>query len=190
MGTAYQPTKVNMAELTARKDDSTSNDRPEVVKGAYQPVGKVDIAAIRAQAKDAKDDRPTVVKGAYEPVGKVDIAAIRAKAQAAPPSAGPAPNDEEDERPASKARGSPMHAGSGRMDTGRRGLRHLFQGSRGEALSQPRCHKVVEARGNALLEKPRGEVGGSCVCAEQEACSPCKRSYTTESESLRGCLFR
>ncbi|USP76910.1 Drebrin-like protein [Curvularia clavata] len=103
VGTAYQPTKVNMAELTARKDDSTSNDRPEVVKGAYQPVGKVDIAAIRAQAKDAKDDRPTVVKGAYEPVGKVDIAAIRAKAQAAPPSAASAPNDDEEERPKSLA---------------------------------------------------------------------------------------
>ncbi|EUC33011.1 hypothetical protein COCCADRAFT_37128 [Bipolaris zeicola 26-R-13] len=102
VGTAYTPTKVNMAELTARKDESSSNDRPEVVKGAYQPVGKVDIAAIRAQAKDAKDDRPTVVKGAYEPVGKVDIAAIRAKAQAAPPSPGP-PKEEEDETPKSLA---------------------------------------------------------------------------------------
>jgi len=45
------------------------------------PIGKVDIAAIRAQAQKATDDRPTIVKGAYEPVGKVDIAAIRAKAQ-------------------------------------------------------------------------------------------------------------
>lgn len=102
VGTAYTPTKVNMAELTAGKNDSTSNDRPEVVKGAYQPVGKVDIAAIRAQARDAKDDRPTVVKGAYEPVGKVDIAAIRAKAQAAPPSA-PSGNDDEEEQPKSLA---------------------------------------------------------------------------------------
>ncbi|KAI4708962.1 hypothetical protein J4E89_006364 [Alternaria sp. Ai002NY15] len=117
VGTAYTPTKVNMAELTARKDESTGsqpsgsqNDRPEVVRGAYQPVGKVDIAAIRAQARDAKDDRPTVVKGAYEPVGKVDIAAIRAKAQAGPPSSGisPAPtgasnNEEEEEKPKSLA---------------------------------------------------------------------------------------
>lgn len=110
VGTAYTPTKVNMAELTAKKDESTSNDRPEVVKGAYQPVGKVDIAAIRAQAKDAKDDRPSVVKGAYEPVGKVDIAAIRAKAQAGPPESAPAPaapaasnNEEEEERPKSLA---------------------------------------------------------------------------------------
>ncbi|PVI03704.1 hypothetical protein DM02DRAFT_612003 [Periconia macrospinosa] len=102
---AYKPTKVNIADLTSRRDDSTSgqgsqNDRPDVVKGAYQPIGKVDIAAIRAQAKSSGDDRPTVVKGAYEPVGKVDIAAIRAKAQAAPPSSGLSPaatgtNDDE-----------------------------------------------------------------------------------------------
>ena len=87
---AYQPTKVNMAELTSqRREPSRFNgtsqdspsDRPDVVKGAYQPVGKVDIAAIRAQAQSKDDDRPTTVKGAYEPVGKVDIAAIRAKAQ-------------------------------------------------------------------------------------------------------------
>jgi hypothetical protein len=116
VGTAYKPTKVNMAELTSNRDESTSsqptqsqNDRPEVVRGAYQPVGKVDIAAIRAQARDAKDDRPTVVKGAYEPVGKVDIAAIRAKAQAAPPSSGlsqaatGASNNDEEEKPRSLA---------------------------------------------------------------------------------------
>ena len=115
---AYKPTKVNIAELTARKDESTSsnpsqshNDRPEVVRGAYQPVGKVDIAAIRAQARSSgQDDRPSVVKGAYEPVGKVDIAAIRAKAAGAPASSGLSPaatgasaNDEEEERPKSLA---------------------------------------------------------------------------------------
>ncbi|KAF2636602.1 hypothetical protein P280DRAFT_501169 [Massarina eburnea CBS 473.64] len=99
---AYKPTKVNMAELTSNRDESTSSapsqsDKPEVVRGAYQPIGKVDIAAIRAQAKSAgQDDRPTVVKGAYQPVGKVDIAAIRAKAQgpASPTRGG---NDEEEE---------------------------------------------------------------------------------------------
>jgi hypothetical protein len=103
-----------MAELTSNRNESSSsqpsqsqNDRPEVVRGAYQPVGKVDIAAIRAQAREAKDDRPTVVKGAYEPTGKVDIAAIRAKAQAAPPSSGLSPaatgasNNDEEERPKS-----------------------------------------------------------------------------------------
>lgn len=84
---AYKPTKVNMAELTSQKQEPSrsagaqEDDRPGVVRGAYQPVGKVDIAAIRAAAKEKTDDRPTTVKGAYEPVGKVDIAAIRAKAQ-------------------------------------------------------------------------------------------------------------
>jgi hypothetical protein len=112
---AYKPTRVNMAELTSKRDESTrshapqsQNDRPDVVKGAYQPVGKVDIAAIRAQSKanESRDDRPTVVKGAYEPVGKVDIAAIRAKAQGAP-SISPAAtgasgrSNDDDERPKS-----------------------------------------------------------------------------------------
>ncbi|KEF59042.1 uncharacterized protein A1O9_03885 [Exophiala aquamarina CBS 119918] len=87
---AYQPTKVDMRELTSQKpapsafSSSQSDDRPEVVRGAYQPVGKVDIAAIRRQAQESgntKDERPETVKGAYVPVGKVDIAAIRAKAQ-------------------------------------------------------------------------------------------------------------
>jgi hypothetical protein len=110
---AYQPTKVNMAELTSKRDESTrsqatQDNRPEVVRGAYQPVGKVDIAAIRAQAREKQDDRPTVVKGAYEPVGKVDIAAIRAKANAAPaaglsPAATGTSNNDEDERPKSLA---------------------------------------------------------------------------------------
>jgi hypothetical protein len=88
---AYKPTKVNMAELTKQKPETSrfsssggtdnANDSGDVVRGGYQPVGKVDIAAIRAQAQKPTDDRPTIVKGAYEPVGKVDIAAIRAKAQ-------------------------------------------------------------------------------------------------------------
>ena len=89
---AYQPTKVNMRELISQQQSSSrpianrtgDNTGPEPVKGAYQPIGKVDIAAIRAQAKQSgstTDNRPEIVKGAYEPVGKVDIAAIRAKAQ-------------------------------------------------------------------------------------------------------------
>ncbi|KAH6610889.1 hypothetical protein Trco_000909 [Trichoderma cornu-damae] len=89
---AYQPTKVNMAELTSQKPEPSrfsgaprqDNAPSDVVGGGYQPVGKVDIAAIRAQAQKTGDDRPTPVKGAYEPVGKVDIAAIRAKAQKPP----------------------------------------------------------------------------------------------------------
>ncbi|PFH63321.1 hypothetical protein XA68_13778 [Ophiocordyceps unilateralis] len=86
---AYRPTKVNMAELTKPKPESSRADgagrdedsSEDVVRGGYQPVGKVDIAAIRAAASSKQDDRPVPVKGAYEPVGKVDIAAIRAKAQ-------------------------------------------------------------------------------------------------------------
>ena len=97
---AYQPTKVNMRELASQQQSSSNPmaDRgsaytgPEPVRGAYQPVGKVDIAAIRAQARESgstKDDRPETVKGAYEPVGKVDIAAIKAKSQR-PPDTSPA----------------------------------------------------------------------------------------------------
>ena len=79
-----------MRELSSQQQEpsrfngsSGATDKPDVVRGAYQPVGKVDIAALRQQSQrsSAADDRPTVVKGAYEPVGKVDIAAIRARAQ-------------------------------------------------------------------------------------------------------------
>lgn len=89
---AYQPTRVNLQQLKS-ENQSTANrqppsapagDRENVVRGAYQPVGKVDIAAIRRQAAESgqlEDDRPAPVKGSYEPVGKVDIAAIRARAQ-------------------------------------------------------------------------------------------------------------
>jgi len=79
-----------MAELTKSTPEpsrfnggakTNNGSSADVIGGGYQPVGKVDIAAIRAQAKKPVDDRPTIVKGAYEPVGKVDIAAIRARAQ-------------------------------------------------------------------------------------------------------------
>ncbi|KAL1965317.1 hypothetical protein VTN77DRAFT_5919 [Rasamsonia byssochlamydoides] len=96
---AYQPTKVDIHQLTSQKSaestfkstESDNNARSDIVKGGYQPVGKVDIAAIRRQAREAGekvDDRPEPVKGAYEPVGKVDIAAIRARAQQPTKSAG------------------------------------------------------------------------------------------------------
>ena len=92
---SYQPTKVNMRDLSSQKqepsrfngnrdDDVDTSQNSGVVKGGYQPVGKVDIAALRRQAQEQssiKDERPTPVKGSYEPVGKVDIAAIRARAQ-------------------------------------------------------------------------------------------------------------
>ena len=113
VGSAYQPTKVNMAALQSGHDASRSTgpnaapSDPNVVRGGYQPIGKVDIAAIRKQAQNVQDDRPTTVKGAYEPIGKVDIADIRRKAQGsnnAPsqPSPPEAPEAEE-ERPKSLA---------------------------------------------------------------------------------------
>jgi len=114
---AYKPTKVNIDELRSQEQPASRfapaqrDDAPEVVKGAYQPVGKVDIAAIRAAARNKHDDRPTTVKGAYEPVGKVDIAAIRAKAQKptesesrpSEPTPAPAQATEPEERPLSLA---------------------------------------------------------------------------------------
>ncbi|KAL8910460.1 MAG: hypothetical protein Q9171_004254 [Xanthocarpia ochracea] len=89
---SYQPTKVNMRELTSQKPEQSASNRAtkndelsgDVVKGGYQPVGKVDIAALRRQAQESgtsTNDRPNVVKGSYEPVGKVDIAAIKARSQ-------------------------------------------------------------------------------------------------------------
>ncbi|KAL4883604.1 hypothetical protein BJY04DRAFT_183925 [Aspergillus karnatakaensis] len=99
---AYQPTRVNIQELRSGKHaeptvsfKDTNPVQTDVVKGGYQPIGKVDIAAIRRQARETgslKDDRPEPVKGAYEPVGKVDIAAIRARAQKAD---GPSPSTQE-----------------------------------------------------------------------------------------------
>ncbi|RYP20953.1 hypothetical protein DL765_002490 [Monosporascus sp. GIB2] len=97
---AYKPTKVNMAELTSQKQEpsrfngSAQQEAPrsDVIGGSYQPVGKVDIAAIRAAAKDKQDERPAPVKGTYQPVGKVDIAAIRAQAQK-PSEPEPEPED-------------------------------------------------------------------------------------------------
>ncbi|KAI5279710.1 hypothetical protein KEM54_004047, partial [Ascosphaera aggregata] len=91
---AYTPTKVNMAELSQQPTGTTSNfdeqssrqTPPDVVRGGYQPIGKVDIAAIRRKARESgnhrdDDDRPEPVRGAYQPIGKVDIGAIRAQAQ-------------------------------------------------------------------------------------------------------------
>ena len=89
---AYQPTRVNLQQLKAENQSpanrlppaAPTEDRGDVVRGGYQPIGKVDIAAIRRQAAESGqlgDDRPTPVKGSYEPVGKVDIGAIRSRAQ-------------------------------------------------------------------------------------------------------------
>jgi hypothetical protein len=117
---AYQPTKVNIQELKSGKQtepsrglETTRIQAGDVVKGGYQPIGKVDIAAIRRQAREAgdfKEERPETVKGAYEPVGKVDIAAIRAKAQKsdtvpAPPKSGHTPSENASAEPASDETG-------------------------------------------------------------------------------------
>ncbi|KAL2158585.1 hypothetical protein VTH06DRAFT_4352 [Thermothelomyces fergusii] len=109
---AYKPTKVDIASLRKNRDDSRfdtpsrQDDRPsDVVKGGYQPVGKVDIAALRAQAK--QDDKPTVVKGVYEPVGKVDIAALRARSQR--------PAEEEESVPKTLAERSAVFTSSERL---------------------------------------------------------------------------
>ncbi|KAJ5489564.1 hypothetical protein N7539_004454 [Penicillium diatomitis] len=98
---AYQPTRVNLQQLKSENQVPTRQmpapapqEREDVVKGGYQPIGKVDIAAIRKQAAESgqlKDDRPAPVKGSYEPIGKVDIAAIRARAQKPEESAEVAP---------------------------------------------------------------------------------------------------
>ncbi|KAF7185063.1 Drebrin-like protein [Pseudocercospora fuligena] len=115
---AYQPTKVDMASLQTQREPSQFQRPPpasngsgaDIVSGGYQPIGKVDIAAIRQQAQNSgsmQDDRPTVVKGAYEPVGKVDIAEIRRKAQGAPaPAPAPVPTqptDNDENQPRSLA---------------------------------------------------------------------------------------
>jgi len=114
VASAYQPTKVDISSLKKNKDDSRfgglsrHEDRSsDVVGGGYQPVGKVDIAALRAQAK--QDDRPSVVKGAYEPVGKVDIAAIRARSQR------PSESEEESAPPKSLAERSAAFTPSERL---------------------------------------------------------------------------
>ncbi|RHZ46267.1 putative actin binding protein [Aspergillus thermomutatus] len=93
---AYRPTKVDIEAIKSQNQPRTSHyhelpvtENSDVVKGGYQPIGKVDIAAIRRQAREAgelKEDRPEPVRGAYEPVGKVDIAAIRSKVQKQPAS--------------------------------------------------------------------------------------------------------
>ncbi|OQO04222.1 hypothetical protein B0A48_10832 [Cryoendolithus antarcticus] len=114
VGSAYQPTKVDIAALQSQREPSRyqapqkqDSNNPDLVRGGYQPIGKVDIAAIRAQARDPRDERPTVVKGAYEPIGKVDIADIRRKAQGGPAPSQPLPpqssGNGDDEQPKSLA---------------------------------------------------------------------------------------
>lgn len=86
---SYRPTKVDIESIksSAPKSSPHSYTPAEPVRGSYQPVGKVDIAAIRAQAKDNKfNPKPSPLQSSYQPVGKVDIAALRAQASKKPSS--------------------------------------------------------------------------------------------------------
>lgn len=102
---AYKPTKVDISAIKASATEpssfSSKSDRdsepaskpekvsipkpsfskPEVVKGSYTPIGKVDIEAIRAQAQDNRfNPKPEPLQSSYKPIGKVDISALRANA--------------------------------------------------------------------------------------------------------------
>ncbi|KAL2840143.1 hypothetical protein BJY01DRAFT_218701 [Aspergillus pseudoustus] len=124
---AYQPTRVNIEELRSGKPsepaqgfDITRTRPDDVVRGGYQPIGKVDIAAIRRQAREAgelRDDRPDPVKGAYEPVGKVDLAAIRAKAQKPDTVSGPAKSSPSPSENAFGSGADPASDQTGRLTT-------------------------------------------------------------------------
>ncbi|KAL9056141.1 MAG: hypothetical protein Q9162_003102 [Coniocarpon cinnabarinum] len=122
---AYQRTNVDMASLSSQRQEPSrfqqptpsSNGNPDVVKGGYQPIGKVDIAAIRREAQEkgaVRDERPTAVKGSYEPVGKVDIGAIRARAQGPGGSASP-PASMSPSATGTSQRSADNDAGSGRL---------------------------------------------------------------------------
>ncbi|KAK9468278.1 hypothetical protein V1512DRAFT_251763 [Lipomyces arxii] len=77
---AWKPVKVDLDAI--RKSFNEERRSIEPVRSAYQPIGKVDVAAIRASASKNELDaeKPEVVKSSYQPIGKVDIAAIRATA--------------------------------------------------------------------------------------------------------------
>ncbi|QIW97842.1 hypothetical protein AMS68_003360 [Peltaster fructicola] len=74
---AYKPTKVDIAALQSQREPSRYQ--------APTPVDIAAIRRQAQEQGQLKDDRPSVTKGAYEPIGKVDINDIRRKAQAAPP---------------------------------------------------------------------------------------------------------
>ncbi|KAI5846156.1 hypothetical protein BZA05DRAFT_357600 [Tricharina praecox] len=81
---AYKPTKVDINELRSQPTSTTSgyskssDEQGEVVKGGYQPIGKIDIAALK---KGYKEERPEPVKGSYTPI---DVSSIRKAAPARP----------------------------------------------------------------------------------------------------------
>lgn len=79
---SYRPTKVDISAIrsSAPSPSAHSLTPAEPVKGSYQPVGKVDIAALRAQGDDRFNAKPGPLQSSYKPIGKVDIAAIKAQA--------------------------------------------------------------------------------------------------------------
>lgn len=202
---AYQPTKVNMADLTTQQREPQrlpgmgsanapppSNGNPDVVKGAYQPIGKVDIAEIRRQAKESgstQDDRPTMVKGAYEPVGKVDIAEIRRRAQG-PGSDAPAPTGlspaatgasagSGEERPASLAERSAAFQQSDRLTSmpkpkvaNKFSGQSSFQGTRAPDVSEYGIKPLAAAAPVGTASKTFADEGGKTpaqIWAEKKA---------------------
>jgi hypothetical protein len=120
---SYRPTKVDIAAIksSAPKSSQFAATPAEPVKGSYQPVGKVDIAAIRSQAKDDRfNPKPSPLQSAYKPVGKVDIAAIKAQAAKKPSSytsgskpSAPASLQDDDEESAPKSLQDRMKAFGG-----------------------------------------------------------------------------
>lgn len=88
--TAYKPMKVSIAALRANASEKSAPPKAPAsnsgldnsTASSYKPIGKVDIAALRAAGKDSKfnDDGPPPLQSSYKPIGKVDIAAIRAAA--------------------------------------------------------------------------------------------------------------
>lgn len=94
---AYKPTKVDIEHLRSQPTSTTSGSghsrtdsevEREVVKGGYQPIGKIDIAALR---KGYKEERPEPVKGSYQPV---DVASSFKKKEPEPEPERPRPLSE------------------------------------------------------------------------------------------------
>lgn len=88
--TAYKPMKVNIAALRSNASEKSAPPKAPAsnsgldssTSSSYKPIGKVDIAALRAAGRESKfkDDGPPPLQSSYKPIGKVDIAAIRAAA--------------------------------------------------------------------------------------------------------------
>lgn len=121
---SYRPTKVDISAIKSQAKEPasfssnrfhssakpSSSEKPEVVKGSYNPIGKVDIATLRSQTRDDRfNPKPEPLQSSYKPIGKVDIAAIRAQANKKDeieattpkpkptPKAAPPPKDYEDD---------------------------------------------------------------------------------------------